>query len=124
MNIDLLIKMTNEIGDFFAGVEVNDPQAAARDVANHIKRYWEPRMRAQMLKYYEERQGAGLTDLGKNAVGMLYAASKAPAAAAPAVASTSAAPAAAPAKGAPAKGTPAKAKGAPTKGAPEKGAGT
>ena len=29
MNIDLLIKMTNEIGDFFAGVEVNDPQAAA-----------------------------------------------------------------------------------------------
>jgi formate dehydrogenase subunit delta len=117
MNIDLLIKMTNEIGDFFAGVEVNDPQAAARDVANHIKRYWEPRMRAQMLKYYEERQGAGLTDLGKNAVALLYAASKAPPAAAPAVASTSAAPAAAPAKGAPAKG-------APAKGAPAKGAGT
>ena len=111
MNIDLLIKMTNEIGDFFAGVEVNDPQAAARDVANHIKRYWEPRMRAQMLKYYEERQGAGLTELGKNAVGLLYAASQAPAAAAPAVTSTSAAPAAAPAKGAPAKGAPAKGAG-------------
>jgi formate dehydrogenase subunit delta len=103
MNIDLLIKMTNEIGDFFAGVEVNDPQAAARDVANHIKRYWEPRMRAQMLQYYEERQGSGLTDLGKNAVGLLYAASKASPAAAPAVAP---------------------AKGAPAKGAPEKGAGT
>ena len=84
MNIDLLIKMTNEIGEFFAGVEVNDPQAAARDVANHLRRYWEPRMRAQMLKYYEQRQGAGLTDLAKNAVGLLYAASKAPAAAAPA----------------------------------------
>ena len=93
MNIDLLIKMTNEIGDFFAGADVKDPQAAARDVANHIKRYWEPRMRAQMLKYFEERQGAGLTDLGKNAVALLYAASKAP----PAV--TPAAPAA-PAKGA------------------------
>ena len=121
MNIDLLIKMANEIGDFFAGVEVNDPQAAARDVANHIKRYWEPRMRAQMLKYYEERQGAGLTDLGKNAVGLLYAASQAPAAA-PAVAAASAAPAAGPAKGAAAKGAPAK--GAPAKGAPAKGAGT
>ena len=117
MNIDLLIKMTNEIGDFFAGVEVNDPQAAARDVANHIKRYWEPRMRAQMLKYYEERQGAGLTDLGKNAVALLHAASQAPPGAAPAVASTSAAPAAAPDKGAPAKG-------APAKGAAAKGAGT
>ena len=111
MNIDLLIKMTNEIGDFFAGVEVNDPQAAARDVANHIKRYWDPRMRAQMLKYYEERQGAGLTDLGKNAVALLYAASQTPPVAAPAVASASAAPAAGPAKGAPAKGAPAKGAG-------------
>src|SRR5215469_2079586 len=103
MNIDLLIKMTNEIGDFFSGVEVNDPQAAARDVANHIKRYWEPRMRAQMLKYYEERQGAGLTDLGKNAVALLYAANKAPTGS-PA-APTAAAPAStAPAPTAPAKG--------------------
>ena len=73
MNIDLLIKMTNEIGSFFAGADVKDPQAAARDVATHIKRYWEPRMRAQMLKYYEERQGAGLSDLGKSAVALLYA---------------------------------------------------
>ena len=103
MNIDLLIKMTNEIGQFFAGVEVNDPQAAARDVANHLKRYWEPRMRAQMLKYYEERQGAGLTDLGRNAVALLYAASKEPAGspATPATAApAAAAPPAAPAKGA------------------------
>jgi len=93
MNIDLLIKMTNEIGEFFAGVEVNDPQAAARDVANHLRRDWEPRRRAQMLKYYEERQGAGLTELAKNAVGLLYAASQAP----PAAATT---PPAVPAKGA------------------------
>ena len=84
MNIDLLIKMTNEIGEFFAGVDHENPQAAARDVANHLRRYWAPRMRAQMLKYYEERQGAGLTELAKNAVGLLYAASKAPPAAAPA----------------------------------------
>ena len=90
MNIDLLIKMTNEIGDFFTGVQANDPQAAARDVANHLKRYWEPRMRAQMLKYYEERHGVGLTDLAKNAVALLQAASKA----------APAAPPAAPAKGA------------------------
>ena len=102
MNIDLLIKMTNEIGQFFSGVEVNDPDAAARDVANHLKRYWEPRMRVQMLKYYEERGGAGLTDLGKSAVGLLYAASKAPpaAAASTAAAAASAAPSSAPAKGA------------------------
>jgi formate dehydrogenase subunit delta len=75
MNIDLLIKMANEIGEFFAGV--SDPDQAARDVANHLKRYWEPRMRAQMFDYYEQRQGAGLTELAKNGVAVLYAASKA-----------------------------------------------
>jgi formate dehydrogenase subunit delta len=78
MNIDLLIKMTNEIGAFFAGT--TDQEQAARDVANHLKRYWDPRMRTQMLKYYEERQGAGLTELAKNAVALMHAASKAPAA--------------------------------------------
>jgi formate dehydrogenase subunit delta len=86
MNIDLLIKMTNEIGEFFAGVDSTDPEAAARDVANHLKRYWAPRMRAQMLKYYAERGGAGLTDLGKRAVALLHAASQAPAAGAAAAA--------------------------------------
>ena len=91
MNIDLLIKMANEIGDFFAGAV--DRSEAPKAVANHIKRYWEPRMRAQMLKYYEERSGAGLSDLAKNAVGLLHAASKAPGPGA-------AAPPAAPVKGA------------------------
>jgi formate dehydrogenase subunit delta len=109
MNIDLLIKMANEIGDFFAGVQANDPPAAARDVANHLKRYWEPRMRAQMLKYYEERQGAGLSELAKNAVGLLHAASQSP----PTAGSTTAAPAtAAPAAAAPSGATPRKGAGA------------
>ena len=99
MNIDLLIKMTNEIGEFFAGTA--EAPEAARAVANHLKRYWEPRMRAQMLKYYEERGGAGLTDLAKSAGGLLHAASQAPpAAAASTAAASSAAPSSAPAKGA------------------------
>ncbi|HYX75459.1 MAG TPA: formate dehydrogenase subunit delta [Steroidobacteraceae bacterium] len=110
MNIDLLIKMANEIGEFFAGADASDPQAAARDVANHITRYWEPRMRAQMLKYYEERNGAGLSDLGKSAVALLYAASRASAAAKPVPATAGTAPAAAtpaptPSTAAPGKGS-------------------
>ena len=96
MNIDLLIKMTNEIGEFFQGADANDPQGAARDVANHIRRYWEPRMRAQMLGYYEERGGAGLSDLGKRAVALLYEASKSP----PAAPAQAAPAPASPAKGA------------------------
>jgi formate dehydrogenase subunit delta len=88
MNIDLLIKMANEIGDFFAGTA--PPPEAAGAVANHLKRYWEPRMRAQMLAYYEQRQGAGLSDIARSAVALLAAASRsgsaagAPSASAPA----------------------------------------
>jgi len=96
MNIDLLIKMANEIGTFFSGA---DADGAASDVANHLKRYWAPRMRAQIIKYYEERAGAGLSDVAKAAVAQLDAASKASAAAAPAaVAPAAAPPGAAPAK--------------------------
>ena len=91
MNIDLLIKMANEIGDFFSGAT---GEQAAKDVATHLRRYWDPRMRAQMLKYYEERHGAGLTDLAKSAVGILYAESKsAPGAAPPGAPPKPAAPA-------------------------------
>jgi formate dehydrogenase subunit delta len=79
MNMDLLIKMTNEISEFFASTA--DTQAAAAAVANHLKRYWEPRMRAQMLRYYEERDGAGLTELAKSGVAILYQASQTAAAA-------------------------------------------
>jgi formate dehydrogenase subunit delta len=75
MNIDLLIKMANEIGSFWEG-EVGGDQAA-NDVATHLKRYWEPRMRAQMITYFEERQGAGLSDVAKAAVALLASQAKA-----------------------------------------------
>jgi formate dehydrogenase subunit delta len=79
MNIDLLIKMTNEIGEFFAGTA--EAPEAARAVASHLKRYWEPRMRAQMISYFEQRNGAGLSELARNAVALLVADSKAQASA-------------------------------------------
>ena len=72
MNIDLLIKMTNEISAYFASEP--DTEQAAKAVAGHIRRYWEPRMRRQMIAYYGERQGAGLSDLALRGVGLLAAA--------------------------------------------------
>jgi formate dehydrogenase subunit delta len=75
MNIDLLIKMSNEITAFFVGE--HDEQAATTAVANHLRRYWDPRMRKQIIAYYEERQGAGLVDIAKNAVAQLAAQSRA-----------------------------------------------
>jgi formate dehydrogenase subunit delta len=69
MNIDLLIKMANQISEFFEGV--TDPAQAAADVATHLTRYWDPRMRKQIVAYYEERHGAGLTDTALGGVQIL-----------------------------------------------------
>ena len=70
MNIDLLIKMANEIGDFFTGA--SDPQQASRDVANHLKRYWDPRMRREIVSCW--RAGAPeLTPVARAAVALLAA---------------------------------------------------
>ena len=77
MNIDHLIKMANEISSFWQG-EVGE-EAAAKEVATHLRRYWEPRMRAQMITYYEERHGAGLSDVALEAVQLLATQAKAPA---------------------------------------------
>ncbi|HTT42375.1 MAG TPA: formate dehydrogenase subunit delta [Steroidobacteraceae bacterium] len=74
MNIDLLIKMANEIGMFFNGATAD---AAARDVATHLKRYWDPRMRRQIIGYLDERHGAGLSDVARAAVEQLRAESAA-----------------------------------------------
>jgi len=84
MNIDLLVKMANEIGDFFAAE--SGPANAPRDVAGHLRRYWEPRMRKQIIEHYR-RGGAGLSELSVKAVEIL--ASTSPAAAVPAQGSAS-----------------------------------
>jgi formate dehydrogenase subunit delta len=71
MNIDLLIKMANEITSFWKG-EVGE-DSAATEVATHLRRYWEPRMRSQIVDYYEQRQGAGLNDVARKAIALLAA---------------------------------------------------
>jgi formate dehydrogenase subunit delta len=73
MDIDHLVKMVNEISAFF---ESESGANAPRDVANHLKRFWEPRMRAQIIAHYQRGAG-GLDDLARNAVGVLAAESAA-----------------------------------------------
>jgi formate dehydrogenase subunit delta len=43
MNTDYLIKMANEISDFFIGE--SGAEAAPKEVATHMTKYWDPRMR-------------------------------------------------------------------------------
>jgi len=70
MNIDHLVKMVNEIGDFYHGE--SSAEQAPRDVANHLRRFWEPRMRREMIAHFR-RGGGGLSDLARAAVSLLVA---------------------------------------------------
>jgi len=60
MEIDNLIRMANRIGDFFDAMP--DREQAVADVASHIQKFWEPRMRNELLAFLA-RQPDG--DAGK-----------------------------------------------------------
>lgn len=47
MKLASLIRMANQIGAFFEAMP--DRRQAVIDVASHLQRTWEPRMRAQLL---------------------------------------------------------------------------
>jgi formate dehydrogenase subunit delta len=71
MKIDALIKMANQIAAFFDGEGGHNPEEAAKLMATHLRRYWEPRMRQQMIEYYRNNGGEGLDDLARSGVGLL-----------------------------------------------------
>ena len=58
MNNDNLVRMVNRIGAFFASMP--DRQEALEGIAMHIRRFWEPRMRRQLLTHIDERDGDGI----------------------------------------------------------------
>lgn len=68
MNVDRLVAMANEIAAFFASEQ--DEAMAADQVANHLRRFWEPRMRRAIVAHLQSG-GTGLTPLAKSGVGRL-----------------------------------------------------
>ena len=68
MRAERLVSMANDIGAFFNAEA--DKTVAAQGVANHIKRYWDPRMRRQIVTHYREG-GAGLDPVARSAVALL-----------------------------------------------------
>jgi len=68
MKIERLIKMANDISDFFNAE--SDKEVAAEGVKKHILRSWDPRMRQAIITYCQE-DGAELSDLAKTAVSRL-----------------------------------------------------
>ncbi len=58
MDIHHLIKMANDIASFFEAEP--DKSKGAKGVADHLKNFWDPRMRRQILRYAVEQGGMGL----------------------------------------------------------------
>jgi formate dehydrogenase subunit delta len=58
MHIEYLIQMANDIAAFFASEASED--IAAAGILEHIHRFWDPRMKAQIIAHYHETGGADL----------------------------------------------------------------
>lgn len=65
MHVENLVKMANQIGQFFEAEP--DKDQAARDIASHLKRFWDPRMRTAIIAHVDQG-GAGLLDIVATAV--------------------------------------------------------
>lgn len=68
MDADYLVHMVNDIADFF--VPSSGPERAPAEVAAHVKRFWEPRMRQQIIEVWRTGK-APLSDAARAAVALL-----------------------------------------------------
>ncbi len=68
MSVESLVRMANDISHFFAA----EPQRAdaIAGIANHIRRFWDPRMRRQIASHVAAG-GEGLDELAREAIASL-----------------------------------------------------
>lgn len=67
MRIEKLVMMANQIAAFFAA---QGDARAVPQIANHLQKFWDPRMRKQIVAH-AGASGAGLHPLAKAAVAQL-----------------------------------------------------
>ena len=68
MRAERLVSMANDIGAFFNAEQ--DKAEAAKNIAGHLRRYWDPRMRREIVAHYREG-GAGLDPVVRSAIDLL-----------------------------------------------------
>jgi formate dehydrogenase subunit delta len=52
MNVDHLVRMANDIANFFIGE--NGEAEAAPGIALHMQKFWDPRMRAAIIEHVKQ----------------------------------------------------------------------
>lgn len=66
MDADNLVQMANRIGSFFEAMP--DRAEAIEGIALHIQRYWEPRMRRELLSCIDGGRADGLSAIVRAAI--------------------------------------------------------
>jgi formate dehydrogenase subunit delta len=76
MDIHHLVKMANDIGTFYESFP--DRDEAVNAIATHLKNFWEPRMRREIIDHAKRspEQSPHLKDLVREAILTLQASSK------------------------------------------------
>lgn len=66
MHTEHLIRMVNQIGSFFEAMP--DRAEALRDLALHLQRFWEPRMRRALLAHLDAAGTGALNPVSAEAI--------------------------------------------------------
>jgi formate dehydrogenase subunit delta len=66
MDIHHLVKMANQIGEFFSAYP--DAELARQEIAGHLQRFWDPRMRNAICENLAQAEAEGLSPLVAAAV--------------------------------------------------------
>jgi formate dehydrogenase subunit delta len=64
-----LVRMANQIGDYFRSLPEDEATAGTAD---HLKRYWTPKMRGEIIAF-AKNDGSGLNPVAARAVAALDA---------------------------------------------------
>lgn len=70
MDVQRLVAMANDIANYFASDP--DRESSVAGMADHLKKFWDPRMRSQLIAYLEA-EGEGLGELARAGVERLAA---------------------------------------------------
>ena len=65
MDVHRLVAMANDIASYFASEP--DRESGVDGVANHLEKFWDPRMRRQLIAHVQTG-GEGLAELAQAAV--------------------------------------------------------
>ena len=57
MALNDIVSMVNQISDFFVAYP---HEVAVKEIAGHIRSFWDPRMRRQLFDHLEKTGGEGL----------------------------------------------------------------